>query len=265
MDGNHEEISLEPKRVEDGILQETTSNNGTKTYKNRNNDLAPPPYGVPVALDEHESTNFGLGDIMSLSPSTMSNGLAPTSSFSMDCLSQAMDETVKQNKNTTAANDAALGGGLVTCTRGTLGDRFASLQLTPLERIALTANGNLQRIYSSYYDAPVHVSVERSEARTTATSSEEESISESSSKSRTWDRVVHLSVFSQLFCTAESTIVVHDDHCLELLQSGRVGIGQLFRHLDRLPTFTLLDAGRSPNSNNGIQTPLCRELAILGY
>jgi chorismate-pyruvate lyase len=218
---------------------------------------------VPVALNEHESTNFGLGDIMSLSPSTMSNGLASTSKLTLDGLSKEMGAMVKENKNATTANDAALGGGLVTCTRGTLGDRFASLQLTPLERIALTANGNLQRIYSSYYDAPVHVSVERSEART-ATSSEDESISESS-KSRTWDRVVHLSVFSQLFCTAESTIVVHDDHCLELLQSGRVGIGQLFRHLDRLPTFTLLDAGRSPNSHNGslwrVYTLDCQELS----
>ena len=51
--------------------------------------------------------------------------------------------------------------GLVTKTGGTLCSQFKSKipNLSPLDRIALTANGNLQRIFSSYYDAPVHVFV----------------------------------------------------------------------------------------------------------
>lgn len=33
--------------------------------------------------------------------------------------------------------------------------------------------------------------------------------------------------------------------CAELVRSGEVGLGQLFRYLDKLPTFDLLDAGRT--------------------
>ena len=32
-----------------------------------------------------------------------------------------------------------------------------------------------------------------------------------------------------------------------LIERGQVGIGQLFRYLDKLPTFTIIDAGRCDN------------------
>jgi hypothetical protein len=32
--------------------------------------------------------------------------------------------------------------------------------------------------------------------------------------------------------------------CISLIESGETGIGQLFRYLDKLPKFTILDAGR---------------------
>ena len=37
---------------------------------------------------------------------------------------------------------------------------------------------------------------------------------------------------------------MRDESCAELVDSGKVGIGQLFRHLDKLPRFELVDAGR---------------------
>ena len=89
------------------------------------------------------------------------------------------------------------------------------------------ANGNLQRLFSSYYDAPVHVVVDKCVQRTDTT----------------WDRVVHLTVFGEKFCTAMSHITVHNADCRMLVESGTVGLGQLFRHLDKLPSFSLLDAG----------------------
>jgi hypothetical protein len=59
-----------------------------------------------------------------------------------------------------------------------------------------------------------------------------------------WDRTVHLTVFGgQTFCTAVSVITVHDPLCQQLVQSGQVGLGQLFRYLDLLPEFTLRGAG----------------------
>ena len=70
--------------------------------------------------------------------------------------------------------------GLVTLEGGTLASRFGIT--SPLDRMALTANGNLQRIFSSYYDAPVHVVVDKC----VQTSPE------------LWDRVVHLTVHQQV-------------------------------------------------------------------
>ncbi len=76
--------------------------------------------------------------------------------------------------------------GLVTSAGGTLQSQFGHKMssLSPLDRIALTANGNLQRIFSSYYDAPVHVHVDKCDQ-------------EESSKS-VWHRRVSLSVFGQV-------------------------------------------------------------------
>ena len=172
--------------------------------------------------------------------------------------------------------------GLVTVAGGTLQVRFGEKipDLTPLERIALTSNGNLQRIFSSYYDAPVHVLVDRCEMRSSdnreggddgdgsgssyrrydlLTHSDKNgskhkngesmlgasaSASASGDIDAVWDREVHLSVHSQRFCTARSVVTVRSVDCIRLVHSGKVGIGQLFRYLDRLPTFEILDAGR---------------------
>lgn len=152
--------------------------------------------------------------------------------------------------------------GLVTSTGGTLTAQYGLKVpgMSPLDRILLTANGNLQRIFSSFYDAPVHVHVDRcvkrrdSSARGNVdiTKCEEEAI---------WDRVVHLSVFDTMFCKATSVITVHSNDCIKIVESGEVGIGQLFRYLDKLPTFTILDAGRCENGGIWRQYKLeCKEL-----
>mmetsp|Transcript_24325 Transcript_24325/g.34268 ORF Transcript_24325/g.34268 Transcript_24325/m.34268 type:complete len:220 (+) Transcript_24325:145-804(+) len=129
--------------------------------------------------------------------------------------------------------------GLVTTDGGTLASQFGIS--SPLDRMALTANGNLQRLFSSYYDAPVNVLVDQCTLVDDANS--QSSSSTSTLSMATWDRVVHLVVHGQTFCTARSQITVRNPKCLDLVQSGEVGLGQLFRYLDKLPTFTLLDAG----------------------
>lgn len=131
--------------------------------------------------------------------------------------------------------------GLVTQVGGTLQSQFGAkvTNLSPLDRIALTSNGNLQRIFSSYYDAPVHVHVDscvKRQLHPTLNDNDE-------SSDVIWDRKVRLIVFDQIFCTATSVITVHSPDCVEMVNSGKVGLGQLFRFLDKLPTFTILDAG----------------------
>jgi hypothetical protein len=73
-------------------------------------------------------------------------------------------------------------GGLTTSDGGTLASKYGIC--SKLDRMAVTANGNLQRLFSSYYDAPVSVVVESCKQRTP----------------ELWDRVVHLKVFDTVSC-----------------------------------------------------------------
>ena len=123
-----------------------------------------------------------------------------------------------------------------------LNEKFvADPPFSALDRIILTANGNLQRIISSYYDAPVEVKV--------VSCIERPPIFCESDKPclvpGIWDRKVELEVSDMKFCTATSEITVHEPHCAELVRNGKVGLGQLFRYLDKLPTFDLMNAGRT--------------------
>jgi len=120
----------------------------------------------------------------------------------------------------------------------------------PLDRMALTANGNLQRLVSSYYDAPVEVLVEfclqiDEEEADTDFAIFPPIVNGRNHKRQVkrWERLVHLSVHNRTFCTARSMITVHDQRCQQLVESGQIGIGQLFRYLDILPEFELHNAG----------------------
>lgn len=182
-------------------------------------------------------------------------------------------QTNKQNneKLYSSRQKSPTKSGLVTTAGGNLQSQFRNKiknpSLSPLERIALTANGSLQRIFSSYYDAPVHVHVDRCEVRSCPTENTVtispninvrkkngknygKSMSNKSRNQSVWDRTVRLSVHDQIFCIATSTITIHCPLCEQLVESGEVGIGQLFRYLDKLPTFELLDAGR--NKDGGL-------------
>ncbi|CAN0049591.1 unnamed protein product, partial [Hapterophycus canaliculatus] len=96
-----------------------------------------------------------------------------------------------------------------------------------MERVVLTANGNLQRVISSYYNSPVTVDI-------TYCEEVEPSV---------YEREVEISIFGRVFCVAKSLVVLHSTVCAEAVKTGSVGIGQLFRSLDILPSFDLLNAG----------------------
>lgn len=55
--------------------------------------------------------------------------------------------------------------------------------------------------------------------------------------------------------------VLHSPECVEAVKRGDVGIGQLFRALDVLPNFELLNAGRSAWKPSGVE----RGTARAGY
>ena len=170
-------------------------------------------------------------------------------------------------------------GGLVLYPRFPLAETYGFSN--PLDRMVLTANGNLQRLISSYYDSTVSVYVDYCDQRPTATMSSSSSFvaepngsiqqknslppplqtqlqpssshASSSSPATTpvvWDRVVHLTVLNHTFCTATSVITVRDPLCVSLVESGQVGLGQLFRYLDLLPEFALINAGQYDDKKN---------------
>ncbi len=54
---------------------------------------------------------------------------------------------------------------------------------------------------------------------------------------------VTLSCKDRVFCVASSTLSIFDRECQQLFETGACGIGQLFRRLDLLPKFSLLECG----------------------
>jgi hypothetical protein len=106
---------------------------------------------------------------------------------------------------------------------------------SPLERVALSAEGDLQRIISSYYNAAVTVSIKRC----------------AEVEPGLFDREVDLSVLGRVFCTATSSLSPKTQECAHLLREKSVGLGQLFRYLRVYPTFRLLDVGREEGEGEG--------------
>jgi hypothetical protein len=106
---------------------------------------------------------------------------------------------------------------------------------SPLERIVITANGNLQRILSAYFNSNVTVNILKNER----ISVEEIPL--------IFDRKVELVCFGMTKCIAESLITITDTTIIDLIVSKKVGLGQLFRYLNMLPEFTLLHVERLVN------------------
>uniref|UniRef100_A0A7S2L0C0 Uncharacterized protein n=1 Tax=Leptocylindrus danicus TaxID=163516 RepID=A0A7S2L0C0_9STRA len=170
-----------------------------------------------------EATTDNLGDIM-------------TTPVEIEEIKTSISPLFRNNVVLKSENKATQGG-LKTTSGGSLQARFGvTPPFSALDRIALTANGNLQRIVSSFYDSPVTVVVNSCVERPRLCASENAGV---------WDRSVDLKVYNKRFCRATSEITVHEPMCAELVRSGEVGLGQLFRYLDKLPTFDLLDAGRT--------------------
>lgn len=167
-------------------------------------------------------------------------------------LGDIMKDTEPPSSSATALSTTS---GLVMNENLSLNERFPNCNFTPMERIALTANGNLQRIFASYYDTPVTVKIISCVLRQPLQEEEDEE-----KKTMVWERVVHIQVYNnKTVCKATSVIRVKSPTCCGLITSQTVGIAQMFRHLNRLPTFTLLNAGRHNNTSSSSRTILRAE------
>ena len=204
-------------------LSSLVSSTTTTTQANRNSTNI-------NSNDEVDVVGGGtLGDIMSVKDDITSSN-TPTS--------------LNNNTNNNLHN---IHDGLVTKEGGELNKRFKGCNFTNMERIALTANGNLQRIFSSYYDEPVVVHVDSCTRRDNNSIDSSGSSRDSSAimnglcdtyqltstpnnnEDAIWDRVVYIQVHNQTIVKATSIINVHSSSCIQLIEEGSVGLGQLCR------------------------------------
>ncbi|KAJ1901465.1 hypothetical protein LPJ66_000747 [Kickxella alabastrina] len=106
---------------------------------------------------------------------------------------------------------------------------------SPIQRVMLTANGNLQRILSSYYNMPVSVEVLLNEPdKASCLSGDKLPIR--------YNRTINLVCNSIIICSARSTVDLLTHKAANLVIHQGVGIGQLFRYMNVLPTFSLHEA-----------------------
>ncbi|KAG0203353.1 hypothetical protein BGX28_004350 [Mortierella sp. GBA30] len=106
------------------------------------------------------------------------------------------------------------------------------------ERILLTANGNLQRLISAYFNKTVTVTIlENTEVPL--------SPDEDPAVIARFQREVNLLCNNKVVCNAKSRVLIKDQKVHDLVVKNGVGIGQIFRYLDRLPSFELHGLGRT--------------------
>ncbi|KAG0074474.1 hypothetical protein BGZ92_003370 [Podila epicladia] len=106
------------------------------------------------------------------------------------------------------------------------------------ERMLLTANGNLQRLISAYFNMTVSVQIlENTQVELTP--------DEDPTVFARFQREVNLICNKKIVCNAKSQVLVKDQQVYDLVVNKGVGIGQIFRYLDRLPSFELHGLGRT--------------------
>lgn len=99
---------------------------------------------------------------------------------------------------------------------------------SPLQRLLLTANGNVGRIVSAYYGHQVSVSVNYS--RPAALGG--------------YEREVTMSIFSRPFLVARSSVHVLDPEWCRAVDAGTMPLGSIFQQHGVLPACTLHAVGR---------------------
>ena len=193
--GTRQDLGLEEDKDSDFVAALGRSTNWTRNFY------------------EYASAAAGtLGDIMSRKPE---DPIDPTTTAQNRISSTTASESAISDSDVAASSSSSGSGtGLVTTAipSGSLANRFGIVN--PLDRMALTANGNLQRLVSSYYDAPVQVVVDSCDVMSNNAAGLENSNNNGKIDSlavktiyqpypvlraKRWDRVVHLSVHNQVY------------------------------------------------------------------
>ncbi|KAF8645806.1 hypothetical protein AX16_007561 [Volvariella volvacea WC 439] len=106
--------------------------------------------------------------------------------------------------------------------------------ITGIERIMLAATGNLQRILSAFFSRPINI-------KTIYAHTDPRIAPASPSNPIKQSRQVHLVCSDRTVCIATSTVTVTSPLTEKLLLDDKYPIGQLFRCLQQIPDFTLVN------------------------
>lgn len=130
--------------------------------------------------------------------------------------------------------------------------------VTGVERIALSAQGDLQRVLSAFFARPISIAVifERTHWQQSPGTTPEllkhvspEIVTAASpSTPIIQTRQVHLQCSGKVVCRATSTVYVTSPNTAHLFLVDKYAIGQTFRRLEKLPVFDLLSVGLGPYS-----------------
>ena len=133
------------------------------------------------------------------------------------------DQTGNADPSVSAPSHGGLGDLISDRTLGFWGSAGSASGFSPIERVLLSANGNLQRLVSSYLNSHVSVTVKHSTKKSHGV----------------YEREVALLAQGQEFGVATSTVTLSRDDCIDAVDRRGVAIGQMFRHLNIMPRFTL--------------------------
>jgi len=121
--------------------------------------------------------------------------------------------------------------------------------ITPLERIILSANGDLQRMLSAFFALPITIDLIYSQILTP----NRPSSSASPSTPIVQKRQVHLLCEGRTVCVATSSVTITSPECARLFLEEKYAIGQLFRTLGTAPKFALLKIGTGEGNSDGFK------------
>ena len=133
-------------------------------------------------------------------------------------------------------------GDLPSAAKGSFGDIMSptvtGMELpdgfTPAQRLLLTANGNVERVVSSFYAEPVTTYVISHHKRAGAATG------------AVYDRQVAMLTRGRQFMLAKTTVFVTDAAWQRAAEDERVPVGALFRHMREMPAFALHSTGSGP-------------------
>ncbi|KAF8892117.1 hypothetical protein BD779DRAFT_1510964 [Infundibulicybe gibba] len=124
--------------------------------------------------------------------------------------------------------------------------------ITGLERIALSAQGDLQRVLSAFFARPISIALVYSHSftgvpdnmTTPLTLPNPSALAAASPETPILQtRQVHLQCGGKIVCTATSTVRMTSPYSAHLFLEEKYGIGQMFSQLAKVPYFELLNVG----------------------